>query len=171
MGNMAERLAEFNIGKGSDKFKFQEGDNYLRVMSDFEAIENDYEGKKSIKFMFWVWSNKDSAIKLAFWSRTLAQQIAELQDDKVYGFSEFPMPYDLNIKAKNAGTIDVEYTIIPARENTPPTQEQLAALKAEKPLSEVKDAINKNKSEPPTVSTTEENVEDTLNKAAPNFLK
>ena len=148
--NEAEK--EFNIGKGDDKFKFKEGDNRVRVLSDFAVLVNTYMGKESKKFMYWVFDYDTEKVKLAFWSYTLTKAIAALAANPEYAFSEVPMPYDLVINAKNAGTIDVEYQVVAARTNTPVPQEaldQLADTKKIKPITEVRDAILNKQAEAP----------------------
>ena len=46
---------EFNIGKGSDKFKFKEGENRVRVLSASAPLQNTYMGETRVKFLTWLW--------------------------------------------------------------------------------------------------------------------
>jgi hypothetical protein len=133
--------AEFNLGKGGGKFKLKEGDNRVRIMSDCAPIQNTYNGKSSVKFLTFVWDYAAKQLKLAFFPHTIAKKIADLEINDDFKFSSFPMPYDLEIRAKNAGTIDVEYTVLPARKDSPVPPEALEALAKEKPVTEVRDLI------------------------------
>jgi hypothetical protein len=47
------------------------------------------------------------------------------------------MPYDIVIKAKNAETIDAEYTVMPKPKRENVTPEELAQIKTLKPIDEV----------------------------------
>ena len=139
--DLAAAEKEFNIGKGSDKFKIKDGDNRVRILSKFAALQNTFKGKQSVKFLYWVWDYEAAALKLAFFPRVITEAIANLQASTEYAFTEVPMPYDINIQAKNAGTIDVEYAIIPARANSDVPQAALDALAKEKSIDEARDAI------------------------------
>jgi hypothetical protein len=133
----------FNIGKGSDKFKFVEGENRIRVLSPSFPLQNTYtnpdtgEVSTRVKFVTWVWSFSENALRLAFLPITIVRSIAALQSKPDYAFTEVPMPYDLLIDAKNAGKKEVEYTVTAARTNTDVPPEALTALAEEKPVEEV----------------------------------
>ena len=45
-------------------------------------------------------------MKLFYNPRTIISQLADIESMKFYAFDAPPMPYDVIIKAKNAGTID-----------------------------------------------------------------
>src|SRR6185369_15622398 len=92
---------EFNIGKGSDKFKFKEGENRIRVLSASVPLQNTYKGESRVKFVTQVWDYSESAFRLAFLPITIVRAIAALQAKPDYAFTEVPMPYDLLIDAKN----------------------------------------------------------------------
>src|SRR6266478_1342127 len=99
---------EFNIGAGSDKFKFKEGENRIRILSRGVALQSTYtnpttkEVTTNVKFITQVFS--EGALKLAFFAITIQKAIAALQSNQDWAFSEVPMPYDITINAKNAGT-------------------------------------------------------------------
>ena len=135
--NFAEAVAA--AGGDSNTLKFVEGDNNVRVLTNTIAREFEYEDKrKGTKFLCYVWEYASKSIKLAFFNKTIARKLAELQMDKNgYGFEEMPMPYDLNIKVKNPGTIDAEYEVLPARSNTAVPQEALDALAKEPTIEDV----------------------------------
>lgn len=113
---------------GSDFFKFKEGDNVIRVLTEPELIfekykvgicytECGYEG--NAKFMCWVFDVKSNKVMLAKLPYKIGKWIAELEQDEDYSFAGFPMPYNVKIKADDkVGTKDVGYTMIasPKRE-------------------------------------------------------
>jgi len=44
----------------------------------------------------------------------IMEQLTALQHDEDYAFESFPMPYNINLSVKNAGTMEVVYTVLPA---------------------------------------------------------
>jgi hypothetical protein len=134
--NFAEAVAA--AGGDSNTLKFQEGDNNIRVLTNTVAHEFQYDdGGKSTKFLCYVWEYATKTIRLAFFAKTIARKLAELQMDTEYGFNDLPMPYDLNVKVKNAGKREAEYEVLPARSNTPVPQEALDALAKEPTIEKV----------------------------------
>lgn len=118
---------EYGLGSG-EYFKIQENDNRIRVLSQALPHESEYQGKKSVKFVAWVIDRKDGVIKPYFMPLKIVRALAALQDDPEWTFDSVPMPYDINIKAKNAGELNVEYTVIGSPNKTPLTAEEEKAL-------------------------------------------
>jgi|SRR5579864_7182866 len=147
---------EFNIGKGEGKFKLQEGANKIRILSEHAVLQNEYKGERNIKFLTRVFDYATGRVKLAFFPYTIAKAIAALQKSDDYAFTEIPMPYDITINAKNAGTKDVEYQVVPARNNSEVPAEALAQLAKEKPITEVRDMIAELQSHSNTSTNSEE---------------
>lgn len=128
--------------KKSDWFKVQEGDNRLRILSNASAGAHHYSpsgykgvciGKDdnckgcaegtapSIRYLVWVLDRRDNEIKPYNMPYKAYQQLAALQKSADWGFDEVPMPYDINLNAKGAGSKDVVYTLMPTpkREELP----------------------------------------------------
>jgi len=61
-------------------------------------------------------------VKVADLPYKIGTTIAELEHDEDYAFTSFPMPYNIKVKAKGAGTKEVEYTVVasPNRTEVPP---------------------------------------------------
>lgn len=109
-------------GGGGNWFKFVEGDNVLRVLSRptvfYEAFkvgicyhECGYKGTpKGLAYI-----HHGGAVKLARLPYTILENVAALEGDEDWSFTGFPMPYELNIKAENAGTKEVKYTVVPKK--------------------------------------------------------
>lgn len=133
---------KYNIGVGSDKFKFKEGENRIRILSRGVALQNTYtnpttgEQSTNVKFVTQVWDVAAGALKLAFFAMTIQKAIAALQVNKDWAFDGVPMPYDITINAKNAGTKEVEYQVVPSPVSPVP-QEALDALAKEKSVEDI----------------------------------
>jgi len=138
---------------GGSWFKFQEGDNRVRVLEEpvliFEKYkvgicytECNYEGAP--RFMAHVLDKRDGIVKLAKFPYKIGTTIAAYQTDEDYAFSEFPMPFDIKIHAKNAGTKEVEYTITPSpkREDVPSEAKELMAKN--KPVADIIQKMKEN---------------------------
>jgi hypothetical protein len=69
------------------------------------------------------------------------KQIEALQTSDDYAFEGTPMPYDITINAVHAGTKEVEYTVVPAKKETPLTAEERNDYENKKPLKELQQAI------------------------------
>lgn len=136
---------------GGDTFKFKEGANRFRVLSECLPHQGSYQGKPNFKWLCYVLDRADGQLKKFFMPHTIYKQIVELQKSDDYGFEEVPMPYDLTVTAKGAGTKEVEYTLTPARKNSDLTSDELAKLAQAKPLKELQEAIRA-KAEPVTTS-------------------
>ncbi len=124
--NFAEEAKKADTGS---YLKLKEGSNPIRIASEFLLYESVYMGKKTKKFVGFIIDRADHGlVKPAFLAKTIIDQIASFQSDSEYGFMEVPMPYDINISAIGAGTKEVQYTVIPARSNTPLTADEVKAI-------------------------------------------
>ena len=130
---------EIDEAKSDLYFTIAEGDNRIQLLSYIVPLPQvwDNETKKyrvategdtnvSIKGVCWVL--QDGKIKEAKLPYTVVKAIRELQNDPDYTFDVFPMPRMINIKAKNAGSKEVEYTVIPSPKEISVSPEVLAEL-------------------------------------------
>jgi hypothetical protein len=117
-----QALAQGIAQAGGDWFKFQEGDNIIRVLEKPEMFfekfkvgicytDCGYQGTP--RFMTRILDRKDGKIKMARLPYIIGTTIAQYQQDPDYAFEVFPMPYDIKIHAKDAGTKEVVYTMTP----------------------------------------------------------
>lgn len=136
---------------GGDYLKLKEGDNRLRLMSECLAHAGEYQGKRNFKWLCYVLDRRDGKVKPMFMPHTIYKQIVALQQNHDYEFYDVPMPYDITVNAKGAGTKDVVYTLMPARKNTELSGDEMALLRALKPLAEMQKALKEKaaKSAPP----------------------
>jgi hypothetical protein len=127
---------EYGLGKGQ-YFKVQEGPNKIRLLSECVGYQGSYQGKPTFKFVCWVIDRRDNQIKLYFMPQTVLDQIGGLQASDDFKFEDVPMPYDISIMAKGAGTKEVEYTVVGARQNTDLTPEELKEFEGKPSIDEV----------------------------------
>ena len=83
-------------------------------------VESHFNRKLSRRWLTVVIDRKDSGAKLFFMPKTILKAVADYQDNEFHKFHKFegaPMPYDVIIKAKNAGTIEGEYTMMASPNN------------------------------------------------------
>lgn len=120
-----ERNEEIEREASEGYFKMQEGDNRIQLLTHCAQLAQVYdpatkkyrvavEGDKNISIKGVCWVLQDGKVKQAKLSYVVVKAIRELQNDPDYQFQEFPMPRLINIKAKGAGTKEVEYTVIPS---------------------------------------------------------
>jgi hypothetical protein len=128
------------LGAGS-YLKLQEGDNRLRLMSECIEHPGEYGGKPTFKWLCYVLDRKDGKIKPFFMANTIYKLVEALQLNPDYAFDEVPMPYDITVNARGAGTKEVVYSVLPARNATPLTENEAHQLREIQPLRELQKAI------------------------------
>lgn len=147
----------FGIEGGSAPwYKISEGANRLRVLSQCAVLAEHfkigpcYEGcpnhgaddpKASVRWLTWVLDYKDNQMKLAKLPHTIFKSLVELQNNPEYKFESLPMPFDITINAKGAGTKEVNYSVVPARANSDIPAEILAKLAKEHEPKEIVEAM------------------------------
>lgn len=131
--------------KTSNWFKFKEGDNNIRILTDpvifFEDFKlgicyTDCGYQGTMKGLAWIWDKSDNQIKLMKLNYGLLNTLEAWEDDEDYGFDSYPMPYGINIKAKGAGSKEVEYNYLP-RPKTDIPSEVTEKLQKEKSCEEI----------------------------------
>lgn len=171
------------MGAGGDWYKFKEGDNKMRILSEpiikvsrfgfgicYEGavycqkatLDRELEeakakakaegkdpSKASIKMPSKKWCawgivrGKDGEDKVCIVELPygVSKSLLELMNSDEAGFKGFPMPYDINIKAKGAGSMGVEYQLIPSRTNVDLTEAEVEGLSKLKPISQILDRM------------------------------
>lgn len=126
MTSLAERAvqdAKSDMAKRGGWFKFKEGKNKIRILSEPAVLYEDFKlgicytdcgFKGAMKYLAYAWDYADESIKLFKMPLTIFNYIANLELEEGWAFTGFPMPYDLVINAKDAGTKEVEYTPTPS---------------------------------------------------------
>lgn len=154
-----DQLVEGN--GGSDFFRFQDGENQIRIVTEYEAVRKHWLGNQGIlcvsgcslcsngempktKFLFYVIDRKDKSLKIAEFGPTIVKALRALQKGSHYSFDSIP-GYDILITKHGSG-LDTEYTVVPL----PPTEltiEEKKKIEEAKPLSEVIENISKKATE------------------------
>lgn len=142
----------------SDYFKVKDGDNKLRILTEpvkkisrynfgicyegadyCESSQLKADEKLRVSFVSWVVNRATGQLQMYEMPLTIAKEVLRYMRDDEYGFSEFPMPYDINIKAEGAGTKEVEYSVTASRKNTPITDAEKEILSAKKSIADILD--------------------------------
>lgn len=140
-GATRKQAEEAGLLGGGDIYKYQEGDNRIRLMSECLAHTSEYQGKRNFKWLCYVIDRRDGRVKVHFMPHKIYKAIEALQINPDYAFDEVPMPYDITVHAKGAGTKDVEYSLIPARRETPLTDDEHDDLDNQTPLDEIQQKL------------------------------
>lgn len=133
--------------QGGDRFKIQEGQNRIRLLTEPIPHQGSFQGKKNFKWLVYVLDRADKQVKLFFMPHTIFKAIRDFQRSEDYAFDEIPMPFDLTINATHAGTKEVEYTVIPSPKRSGLTAEEQKALGSKKPIEEVHRALKEKEME------------------------
>jgi hypothetical protein len=124
-----KKLESDGVVGGSDYFKVQNGNNIIRVLTEGVYKEDNYQGRKSSKFVMFIIDRKDGKVKPYFAPYTVYKAIASLEEDPFYKFQGMPIPFDINIKAAKAGTKEVEYQVQASPNRTELTGDEIAAAR------------------------------------------
>ena len=121
---------------GSGVFKAQEGQNRLRLLTTPLPHSELFQGERRFKWLLYVLDRADGQVKPYFLPHSIFKMVEALQTNPDWEFDDFPMPYDIVLSAKGAGTRDVDYTIQPARKSVPLTADEENALDKKQPIAE-----------------------------------
>ena len=130
-----KKLEESGKVGGGDYLTIKEGSNIIRVLSEGVYHESTYTDKKTGKvsmtktFVMFVIDRKDGKVKPYFAPYTVYKAIASLEEDPFYAFQGMPMPYDVNVKVANAGTLNAEYNVQASPNKSEITPDELVAAK------------------------------------------
>jgi len=144
---------EYGLGKG-EYLKAKEGDNKMRILSNPVAHAGNYKGQQTFKFLMFVIDRTDNKIKPYFMPVMVMEFISNLQLDSDWGFDGFPMPYDINVVAKGAGTKEVKYSLIASPNKTEVSIDILEELKT-KDILEFQKKLNAEQANQPIVGATD----------------
>lgn len=141
-GAARKEAEEAGMLSGGDFYKYQNGDNRIRLMSRCEPHTSDFNGKPNFKWLCYVLDRRDNKVKAHFMPHKIYKAIEALQANPDYTFETVPMPYDITVHAAKAGTKEVEYAVMPARRETPLTTSEERDLAAQKPIGDLKKALD-----------------------------
>jgi hypothetical protein len=119
-----------------NSFKFKEGQNRFRILTNPELHMSEYNGNPTMKFVCHIIDRADALIKLAFLPKTVYQSVVDLQKSEDYSFEEAPMPYDVTVSARGAGTKEVMYTVMPTAPSEL-TETEIINFNEATPISEI----------------------------------
>lgn len=135
--------------QSGDRFKIAEGANRVRILSEFLPHTSYYQGNRRFQWLGYILDRKDGQVKTWFMPHSLHKFVEALQADPDWSFDEVPMPYDITVNAKGAGTKEVEYGVTPSPKRTPLTASEEAAFLGKKDIREVQQAIYEKQNENP----------------------
>ena len=163
-----ESEKKYNLG--GDWLSFEQGDNKIRVVSEFidfgshyveeskrsiicigkeECPECKKDKKPSVKYLGWAIDRRDGIIKVATIGHTIFKQIGDLAMTDDYAFDGIP-DYDMNIKRSGVG-LKTEYTVIADRKNKKLTEEEKLAVHELREPEEVLEGMKENQALSPDV--------------------
>jgi hypothetical protein len=151
--DMEQNSEIVNESSSTDYVKLKEGKNIIHLIAEPEMIADKfkvgicYPGcgyRGTAKYL--AYAIQDGEIKKWKIPMVVFDQIAELQENSRASFEGFPMPYVLEVTAKNAGTKEVVYTVLAGQDVTldASTIAKLNALEPmEKSIKAMQDAQKK----------------------------
>jgi hypothetical protein len=133
---------------GSVVFKVKEGMNVFRLVSECLEHPGSFNGKPTFKWLCLILDRTDGQVKPYFMPNAVYEQIEALQLTPGWAFDEVPMPYDITLNVKNAGKLDVNYTVIPSPNRVPLTVNELEAVNGMGSIREYQKTVYENQPAP-----------------------
>ena|SRR3990167_8645992 len=125
----------------SQFMRLEQGENKVRLLTEPEQFTSVYNDKETTRFVAYVIDRKDGEIKPFTFGASIIGQIALLANGTEYGFTDTP-PYDIIINKKGSD-LATEYTVSPARKDTPLTKAETDALAELAPITELAAKLDK----------------------------
>lgn len=125
----------FTIVEGANSFQLLSHFAQLPLVWNGQLYDIAKEGDTGISVKGACWVLQDGVIKYAKLPYTAVKQIRAIQTDKDWDLSEYPIKNVITLKAKGAGTKEVEYNTVISPKETPISEEILNELN-EKPTPE-----------------------------------
>lgn len=107
-----------------------------------ESVKKPSLSNVGTKWSVWALIRKTGDFSIVDITSSVAQKIYDFMSSDEYKFESFPMPYDITIqvtqkKVKNPTKKDIEYDVLPARANTPITDEETLAFEKLTPVAQI----------------------------------
>lgn len=116
-------LNELEVTSNSIFHKFQQGNNPIRIVSNFIPDQVTFpDGKTTTKYNCWVIDRADGEVKMSSFSKSVILQLKTLVTNPEYAFTDLP-PYDITVNKTGTGLSTV-FTVTPARNNNILTEEE-----------------------------------------------
>ncbi len=138
-------MKDINPNRGLDYYKFQEGDNRIRILSEGAIIASHFFGKgvrpsicyginkgcpfhkeddksASVKYSCYILDRVDDQIKLADIPYSIIKKVGDLQLDSEWSFEYFPMPYDIKVVYKPNESPANMYSVVASPKRDPLSQ-------------------------------------------------
>ena len=134
---------------GGGPFKPRAGDNRFRLVSECLEHPGEFKDpatgkvKPTFKWLCFILNRANKQVVPYFMPNVVYEAIEKLQLNPDYAFDEVPMPYDLTLNVVNPGKMDVVYTVLPARQNTELTVEEVALVKEAGSIKDYQNEVRK----------------------------
>jgi hypothetical protein len=124
-----KKAEEAGLLGGGNVWKPKEGANPIRLVSECLEHPGEFKGpdgkvKKTFKWLCFILDRVDGEVKAYFMPNAVYEQIEDYQLTPGWEFDEVPMPYDVTLRVRNAGTLKVEYKVIADPARKPLTAEE-----------------------------------------------
>lgn len=145
------------ISTSEGYLRLKPGENRLRIVSDAEVLAKHFDpvqkkttvcigkekgckgceenNKPRVQWVCWAIDRRDERIKLFEAGYSIIQQVTKLAQTEEYGFETIPS-YDITIMKEGEG-LETEYSVIPARKDTPLTDNEKDQISELQPIAEI----------------------------------
>lgn len=155
-------------GGGGDWYKFQEGSNKMRILAfpavlgnHYDRAKDGYKGvcigkdedcpgctsgqKPTAKWLTYIHDHRTDEIAIVKFGYKIMEQLNALQKGEEYAFESFPMPYNIDIQLKDAGTLSAVYSVQASRKNTDVDSKLIESLENKNTPEQIVEAMKDKK--------------------------
>lgn len=126
-------INDIKIEDNSRFLTLQEGENRIRIVSDFVTREVEFKTGPTIKYSCFVIDRRDRKIKIANFGSSIIKKIQTLAQSKDGAFGEEIPKYDMTIVRKGTG-METSYDVLADRNDTELTAEEVQLVVALPPI-------------------------------------
>ncbi len=133
-------IHDVDVASNGDFYKFDQGDNTLRMVSNFATVKKYYDDGESLRYACWAIDRRDGKIKFAELTNTVIKGIKILATGADTKFDSLPQ-YDFIVN-KTGEKLETRYTIRGTRDDIPLTPEEESAISELPKIAEVAKKIS-----------------------------
>lgn len=162
-----DQIAQQKETTGGLFYKLEEGENKLRIVSEFVSREKNFRGKKSLKWCCWIIDRRDGQVRFAEFSKSIINGMSALSMSAEYGFQGLP-PYDF-IVTRTGKDMETRYSVSAARTNTELTEQEKLAVSERGTIQSMVEGLDKKEQERAEQEVVFSQVEEVPTPPMPNF--
>lgn len=160
LDNIANKYESEGTSQTSDFYRIKEGQNKMRILTDFVMVESIYKGvfpnskymgmktpgrviaaDEKVTSQAWAWAvirgekPEQDELKIVQFGKTLINNLIQYRKNPEYEFDKFPMQFDITVNSLGDGPN--RYTMIASPKRSEVTQGEMEKLNKKKSINDI----------------------------------